>query len=72
MLLSPPQAERAALQKIDKIRSDQGARAAALERESAESELRAQLIEYNLEAVDAAITAVNEALASGEQPALLR
>lgn len=52
-------AERAALSRLDKIRNDQGARATALEREAAASELRASLIEYNLEAVDAAIDAVN-------------
>lgn len=52
-------AERAALSRLDKIRLDQGARATALEREAAASEERASLIEYNLEAVDAAIDAVN-------------
>lgn len=52
-------AERAALSRLDKIRVDQGARAAALEKEAAASEERASLIEYNLEAVDAAIDAVN-------------
>jgi len=52
-------AERAALSRLDKIRVDQGARATALEREAAASEERATLIEYNLEAVDAAIDAVN-------------
>jgi hypothetical protein len=52
-------AERAALSRLDKIRLDQGARATALEKEAAASEERATLIEYNLEAVDAAIDAVN-------------
>jgi hypothetical protein len=37
----------------------------ALEAEAAESELRATLIEYNLGDVDAAINAVNAAIASG-------
>lgn len=53
------EAERQALSRLDKIKADQGARATALEREAAASELRATLIEYNLEAVDAAIDAVN-------------
>jgi hypothetical protein len=52
-------AERAALSRLDKIKLDQGARATALEREAAASDERASLIEYNLEAVDAAIDAVN-------------
>ena len=43
----------------------QGARVAALEAEAGESELRAALIEYNLSDVDAAINAVNAAIASG-------
>lgn len=52
-------AERAAMSRLDKIRVDQGARAAALEQEAAASEARATLIEYNLDTVDAAIDAVN-------------
>jgi hypothetical protein len=52
-------AERAALSRLDKIKVDQGARATALAAEAAASEARAALIEYNLEAVDAAIDAVN-------------
>lgn len=43
----------------------QAARAAALEAEAAEAELRGALITYNLAAVDAAIAALNESLASG-------
>lgn len=57
--LAKLEAERSAMSRLDKIRSDQGARATALEREAAASELRANLIEYNLEAVDAALDAVN-------------
>jgi hypothetical protein len=47
------------MSRLDKIRVDQGARAAALEQEAAASEARATLIEYNLDTVDAAIDAVN-------------
>lgn len=47
------------MSRLDRIRADQGARATTLEREAAASEERASLIEYNLEAVDAAIDAVN-------------
>lgn len=43
----------------------QGARVTALEAEASEAELRATLIEYNLGEVDAAINAVNAAIASG-------
>lgn len=43
----------------------QSARAAALAAEAGEAELRGALIEYNLEAVDAAITALNTSLATG-------
>jgi hypothetical protein len=53
------EAERSALSRLDKIKADQGARATALEKEAAASELRANLIEYNLDAVDAALDAVN-------------
>lgn len=57
--------ERSAQSKLDKIRRDQTARAQTLQSEADQSELRAALIEYNLEAVEAAIQAVNEALATG-------
>ncbi|KAK9805687.1 hypothetical protein WJX72_012021 [[Myrmecia] bisecta] len=57
--------EKAALAKLDRIRTDQGQRAEDLEKEAAEAEAKANLIEYNLEAVDAAINAVREALAAG-------
>lgn len=43
----------------------QAARLAALSKEAEEAELRASLIEYNLESVDAALNALNESLASG-------
>ncbi|KAL0022374.1 hypothetical protein WJX77_005710 [Trebouxia sp. C0004] len=59
------QQEKAALAKLDRIKLDQGKRADDLERDAAEAESKAALIEYNLEAVDAAINAVREALASG-------
>ncbi|KAL0030916.1 hypothetical protein WJX79_000862 [Trebouxia sp. C0005] len=59
------QQEKAALAKLDRIKLDQGKRADDLERDAAEAESKAALIEYNLEAVDGAINAVREALASG-------
>lgn len=61
-------AERAALSRLDKMKSDQGARVSALAREAAASELCASLIEYNLEAVDAAIDAVNAGAAAQPRP----
>eukprot|EP00877_Chromochloris_zofingiensis_P000091 jgi/Chrzof1/10082/Cz04g26130.t1 len=59
------EAEKAALSRLDKIKADQGTRATALEAEAQESEHRAALIEYNLQAVDACIDAVNAAIATG-------
>ncbi|KAL3145238.1 hypothetical protein ABBQ32_000984 [Trebouxia sp. C0010 RCD-2024] len=59
------QQEKAALAKLERIKLDQGKRAEDLERDAAEAESKAALIEYNLDAVDAAINAVREALASG-------
>eukprot|EP00798_Chlamydomonas_sp_ICE-L_P022483 gene22483-29609_t len=50
--------------KLDRMKEDQSKRVTALEREATESEERASLIEYNLDAVDAAIAAVNGALAT--------
>ncbi|EFJ40301.1 hypothetical protein VOLCADRAFT_69736 [Volvox carteri f. nagariensis] len=58
-------AERAALSKLDKIKLDQGTRAEALLRQAEECELKAQLITYNLEMVDAVLLAVNQMLATG-------
>jgi hypothetical protein len=58
------EAERSALSRLDRIKADQGARATALEKEAGASELRANLIEYNLDAVDAALDAVNAGEAS--------
>ncbi len=58
-------AERQALSRLDKMRADQGKRVSMLGEEAAESMQRAALIEYNLEAVDAAIDAVNAAIATG-------
>lgn len=43
----------------------QGSRAEALLRQADECELKAQLITYNLDAVDAALAAVNASLATG-------
>lgn len=63
------EAEKAALSRLDKIKADQGTRATALEAEAQESEHRAALIEYNLQAVDACIDAVNAAIATGEATA---
>jgi hypothetical protein len=54
------------MSKLDKFKADQAQRVAALEAEAGQAELRASLIEYNLAEVDAAITALNEALATGE------
>ncbi|KAK9837244.1 hypothetical protein WJX81_001363 [Elliptochloris bilobata] len=56
--------ERAVLGKVDRIRSENAARAEALEREAADAELKAELLELNAEAVDGAIQAVLAALAS--------
>jgi predicted ribosome quality control (RQC) complex YloA/Tae2 family protein len=50
---------------LPKVRKEQSQRAAALEREREADELRATLIEYNLERVDVALAAVNNALAGG-------
>ncbi|GIL69667.1 hypothetical protein Vretifemale_580 [Volvox reticuliferus] len=58
-------AERAALSRLDKIKQDQGSRAEALLHQAEECELKAQLITYNLEAVDAALVAINQSLATG-------
>ena len=51
--------------KLDKIKNDQDARITSLRNQALSTNKKAQLIEYNLESVDAAINAVNEALASG-------
>ncbi|GAX80591.1 hypothetical protein CEUSTIGMA_g8028.t1 [Chlamydomonas eustigma] len=59
------EAEKNAMGKLDRIRTDQASRVTGLQREAEEAELRGTLIEYNLEAVDAVLLAVNEALASG-------
>ena len=66
-------AETAARSKVERMRHDQAARAAALEAEAAAQEGHASLIEYNLSAVDAALKAVNDALATGmDWPSLQR
>ena len=52
--------------KADKVKKDQERRANDLRREEALQETRATLIEYNLEKVDAVISAVNSLLASGQ------
>eukprot|EP00873_Tetraselmis_striata_P034994 jgi/Tetstr1/455258/TSEL_042096.t1 len=57
--------ERAALARLDKVKSDQTKRVAALEAEAEAQERRALLIHLNLEAVEGAIAAVNGALAAG-------
>eukprot|EP00891_Asterochloris_glomerata_P005087 jgi/Astpho2/5087/fgenesh1_pg.00072_%23_10_t len=59
------QQEKAALSKLEKLQLDQGRRAEDLEKNAAEAEEKAAMLEYNLEAADAAIQAVREALASG-------
>ena len=66
-------AETAALSKVDRMRADQAARAAALEAEATTKSDHATLVEYNLSAVDAALKAVNDALATGmDWPSLHR
>ncbi|CAI9771813.1 unnamed protein product [Fraxinus pennsylvanica] len=57
--------ESSAMQKLNKIRIDQESRVHALKREVKQSVGMAELIEYNLEDVDAAILAVRVALANG-------
>ncbi|XP_057853407.2 uncharacterized protein LOC131063572 [Cryptomeria japonica] len=57
--------EDSAMQKLNKIRLDQENRVQALKKEVDHSIRMAELIEYNLEDVDAAILAVRAALASG-------
>ena len=59
------QRESAALQKLEAIRKDNQHRVVALSKETEAAERRASLIELNLEAVDAALNAVREALAAG-------
>lgn len=57
--------EQSATQKLNKIRLDQENRVQSLKKEVDYSICMAELIEYNLEDVDAAILAVRAALASG-------
>ncbi|KAH9611511.1 hypothetical protein KSS87_020491 [Heliosperma pusillum] len=57
--------EGSAVQKLNKIRKDQENRVLTLRKEVEHSVRMAQLIEYNLEDVDAAILAVRVALANG-------
>nr|GEW13837.1 nuclear export mediator factor NEMF [Tanacetum cinerariifolium] len=57
--------ESNAMQKLSKIRNDQENRVQILKKEVDRSITMAELIEYNLEDVDAAIMAVRVALASG-------
>ncbi|KAK3029604.1 hypothetical protein RJ639_037921 [Escallonia herrerae] len=57
--------ENSAMQKLSKIRTDQESRVYALKREVDNAVKMAELIEYNLEDVDAAILAVRLALANG-------
>ncbi|MCO5552035.1 hypothetical protein L7F22_005544 [Adiantum nelumboides] len=57
--------EDSAFQKLNKIRKDQENRVEALKKEVDHSVTLAELIEYNLEEVDAAILAVRSALATG-------
>ena len=63
--LARERAEKTAANRLDKVRRDQDARAAALEREKARDEARATLIEYNIDEVDTVLNAVNSALGSG-------
>ncbi|KAK7332646.1 hypothetical protein VNO80_29401 [Phaseolus coccineus] len=57
--------ENTAAQKLNKIRQDQENRVHALRKEADQCVKMAELIEYNLEDVDAAIVAVRVALAKG-------
>ncbi|XP_073118460.1 uncharacterized protein [Henckelia pumila] len=57
--------ENSAMHKLDRIKSDQESRVHALKRDVEECVKMAELIEYNLEDVDAAILAVRVALANG-------
>ncbi|CAA2950932.1 nuclear export mediator factor NEMF [Olea europaea subsp. europaea] len=57
--------ENSAMQKLNKIRIDQESRVHALRKEVEQCVRMAELIEYNLEDVDAAILAVRVALANG-------
>ncbi|KAK9857575.1 hypothetical protein WJX84_011908 [Apatococcus fuscideae] len=59
------QKERAAMSKLDKLKADQAQRADTLAANAMTAEEQAQLIEYNLDAVDGAINAVRAALAQG-------
>ena len=59
------QREKAALGKLDAVRRDHQSRLEALGAETEAAERRAALIELNLDAVDAALNAVREALAGG-------
>lgn len=57
--------ENSAMQKLNKIKNDQENRVQVLKKEVDRSVTMAELIEYNLEDVDAAIMAVRVALANG-------
>eukprot|EP00958_Prasinococcus_capsulatus_P008112 scaffold766_cov560-Prasinococcus_capsulatus_cf.AAC.3 len=63
--LQRQQQKAAAYSKVEKVKADHERRVQALEREVDKSQLRARLIEENLEEVDAAIAAVNQVIASG-------
>ena len=64
-VLARRKVEAQAITKLEKTLKDVENRAAQLELEREKEEQRAVLIEYNLEAVDRALDAVNSALASG-------
>ena len=64
-MLARRKAEAQALAKLEKSLKDQRNRVEQLEKEREKEEQRAVLIEYNHEAVDTALAAVNSALASG-------
>jgi predicted ribosome quality control (RQC) complex YloA/Tae2 family protein len=59
------QLERAAHDKLQKIRLDQEARVTALQDEQEQLQLQAQLLQQHASSVDAALTVVNSALNSG-------
>ena len=65
VILQRRKAEAQAIARLEKTLRDQKNRVEQLERERELEEQRAVLIEYNHEAVDVAIEAVNSALASG-------
>ncbi|GMH40784.1 hypothetical protein BSKO_08688 [Bryopsis sp. KO-2023] len=59
------QAEKVAVNRVEKTKKEQEKRAAGLHKAAEHAELQASTIEFNLDVVDAAIGAVNEVVATG-------